>query len=562
MATICIGVVVLGGGLLLLPGRMLAQERAAGVVRDSASGAPIPGAVVTVTDSAGRVQRQVLTDGQGRFTVAIDGAWPGLRVIKLGFSPVELQGSGWHGNRSLDIRMAPFAFVLEAVETKARSICQADEGVAGVTASLWEQARAGLLAGVVARSSRPATATVASYHRVYDPHTDHLLSQWETRSSGRGQRAFGAIAPAQVLMQTGFVMDDGGTRQYFVPAAEVLLDPTFSTAHCFGIAPASNVHPGEIGLTFRPAPSVKHALPDVTGTLWLSVDPPELRSLVFQYVNIERSVEQAGAGGTLQYGTLGNGVVVLSKWSLVAPAVTHLQIRRSGAPVRVGDSVRQVDRIGGVLVHAEWPDGETYHATLGSIVGRVVRGDQADGTPASGIRVWIDSTPYATVTDSLGWFRIPDVLPASYTVRSRDVALAEFDVEDDLETKVEVTRTADTLPVQSLPTYTDIAERTCGRSRTSPTTTLLLGAMTLGGRAPEWPVDLSITWPGIGTSAVGHQTVTPESQGRFHVCGVPRGRVLSIRAQRGAAVWLDTVTTAPTAATGVVKLYLRPPGGP
>jgi hypothetical protein len=420
------------GFLLMLPlGVLHAQERIEGVVRDSASGAPIAGAVVTISDSAGQARRQILTDVNGRFSVTVTSAWPDLRVIKIGFTPVELTGDTWRGNRTLNIRMAPFAFTLEAVKSTTSSKCQGNQDNGKAAAALWVQARSALLATVVARRSLPATATVAEYRRVFDTTGVRLLGQSVHGDSGEARRPFGAVASAHILAGTGYVLDHDDMRQFLAPDADVMLDPAFARGHCFGVVVGTDAHQGDVGLTFRPAEHSNAAVADITGTLWMTITQPQLRSLSFKYVNIEESVENAGAGGTLYYRTMGNGVVALTTWRLLLPAVAKFRVGWRAAPIVGGNPVVKVDDVGGVLVHGTWPDGSTYQAPLGTLLGRVVRGQFSNASPAACIRVWIDSTYYSATTDSLGTFRIRDVLPGRYTVRYRDLALTTFGARDE-----------------------------------------------------------------------------------------------------------------------------------
>ncbi len=550
---------VLRAGLVaLFPGVLVAQKRTVGVVVDSASLAPIPGAVVTITDSLGRARRQLLTDNAGKFALMVTRASVGLRVTKIGFKPATA-GDQWVDERSLEIRMAPIAIVLDTVRTGGHAICPTDEFRGGSAALLWEQARSALLANVVARRALPAAATIAKFRQVFDPRGGRLLGQRVSHSSGSEQRPFGTVAPAQVLASVGFVVDQDDGRAYFAPDADVLLDPAFAANHCFGVVTDPTQHASRIGLSFGPTANAGNGLPDVAGILWFAADSLQLRAISFRYVNIEQAAERAGAGGELEFRTMRNGVVALTRWTLTAPVVTRKRSRLGSRLLPSQDSVTEINRIGGALVRASWPDGVTWEASLGTVIGRTMRSDGEGQVPAPGIRVSIDSTDYSVSSDSNGYFRIANVFPGLYTARYRDVALAEFGAEHDLQARVVVREAEDTLSPELFSSYMEIQRRTCGQQRTAPNTALLFGELSVDGRPPEWPVDVSVTWPGVGNNMTGRRRVTPKSRGRFLICGLPRGRILSIQVERDGAALLDTIVKSPLVAVGIVRLRVNPP---
>src|SRR5262249_6232609 len=69
--------------------RVLAQE-VRGTVRESVSRQPIPGAVITLLDSAGRTLGRNITDERGQYRLAVSAATTQLRFIRIGFRPVSV----------------------------------------------------------------------------------------------------------------------------------------------------------------------------------------------------------------------------------------------------------------------------------------------------------------------------------------------------------------------------------------------------------------------------------------------------------------------------------------
>ncbi|OYV67882.1 MAG: hypothetical protein B7Z72_09110, partial [Gemmatimonadetes bacterium 21-71-4] len=410
----------------------LPAQRITGTVRDRVSRMPIPGAVITMSDGAGRTLRQLITDTAGRFGASVPPGRVRVRVLRIGFRPVQRTvEAAAGGTTAIDLAMPEISIVLEAVHTSGEKICGDAARQGGAAAELWQQARAGLLATVVARRAVPAAVRVLSFRQVFDADGRRLLHQRAFVASGTSQRPFGAAASARDFERTGFVVDADDGRTYYAPDADVLLDPQFAANHCFSVTTDARRHPDEIGLAFEPAKNAPDKIVDVAGTLWLRSGSPELRSMEFGYVRIEDAARDAGAGGTIDFSTMPNGVVVLSRWELTAPV---LRRRRSYAREPGGRQydVTEVQHIGGILADASWPGGLHWHGPVGTLVGRVVRGD-AD-TPARRVRVWLDATQDTVLTDADGRFTIADLLPGRYRLHAEDPALVRFRAEPPLET--------------------------------------------------------------------------------------------------------------------------------
>src|SRR5438552_2080755 len=117
-----------------------------GVVRDSATRQPISGAVVSVVDATGKTLRRTIADQAGKFILPVDAAAARLRVLRIGFQPRDVPLAAG------DISMIRLPALLPVVRVSDRPLCpgSSDRGLAFV---LWEQARAALLAAVVAREA-------------------------------------------------------------------------------------------------------------------------------------------------------------------------------------------------------------------------------------------------------------------------------------------------------------------------------------------------------------------------------------------------------------------------
>ncbi len=543
---------------LILGATTLPAQRITGLVRDSASRQPIAGGVVTFADGGGHALRQLITDTAGRFVTLAPAGAVRLRVLHIGFRPVEREVRAAPGTSvALDLLMSAVVIELDAVQTSSRKICSGQDNRGSAAAELWQQARAGLLATVVARRAVPADVHVLTFHQVYDSTGDHLLQQRSAVAGGSFQRPFGAAASAGDFAHTGFVVDAGGARTYYAPDADVLLDPQFAAEHCFSVAVDARNHAGEIGLAFEPARNASNGIVDVAGTLWLRTSRPEMEALTFYYVNIEAVADAASAGGTLTFTTMSNGVVVLSSWELTAPVVAK-ELEGPFGSRTWHYRVTQVHHIGGVLADASWPGGDHWVGPLGTLGGRVVRG--TGSVPAPGVRVWLDITGDSTTTGADGTFRFPNLLPGMYTLHAVDPALLAFHAEPPVQLDVVVRVGQDTLPSVVLLSYDDIEHRLCQDEAVGRYGTVVMGRLTTDRGPPPWAVELRLTWPAGGMSEGASQRVAPSAGGRFYVCGIPRRRPISVRALRDTAIWLDTVLTTPDAPVYLVALALGPRG--
>jgi Carboxypeptidase regulatory-like domain len=533
-------------------------QRVVGTVRDSISRAPIPGAVVTVSDAAGHALRQLITDTGGRFDAGLPPAATRLRVLRIGFRPVERAVHAQAGQTvTLDLRMPAITIVLSAMRTRSEKICGNRRADGGAALELWQQARAGLLATVVAREAVPATVRMLTYRQAFDADGRRLLEQRTTLTAGTSQRPFGAAASAGDFERTGFVVDADGFRTYYAPDADVLLDPHFAADHCFSVTLDSGRHPDEIGLAFEPARSASDRIVDVAGTLWLRAGTPELRSMDFHYVRIEDAAAAANAGGAITFTTMPNGVVVLSRWAMVAPVLVRRTSYRREPGVWQYE-VTQVQHIGGILAEASWPGGVHWYGPVGALVGRIVRG--AAASPARGVRVWLERLADTVTTDASGAYRFDDLLPGRYTLHAEDPALAPFHAQPAVQTDVVVPDRPDTLRALALLSYADIERRLCQGEPADSATTVMMGRLLANGAQPDGDADLQLTWP-AGKTAEGARTkVSREAHGRFYLCNLPRRRFVSVRALRDETVWLDTVVTLPDAPVSMMTFPLAARG--
>jgi len=534
-------------------------QRVRGTVRDSVSGAGVPGAVVSVLDSAGTSRARTIANENGGFSIVRPAGAERLRVIRIGFVPREVPLPPDAAD-SVRVTMVHLPALLARVRVSDQSACDGRDDRTDALA-LWEQARAGLLATVVARETRPGRMRIVSFVTDRDPDSGVVTSQTLRTDSDRTSRPFVATAPASAFALHGYMQrdaDDGLT--FFAPDADVLLDPGFAATHCFGVTSDESGHPGQIGLAFEPARQ-RDGFVDVRGTLWIDRTAPQLRTLEFTYTGLQDWYLKAHTGGTLEFHTMPNGVAFITRW------VLHLQTF-TDASRRPGASSGQLDGIGrwtsngttdirltsrrdagAEVLSATWSDGSRVDDRLGAVAG-VVR-PAGGGPPLAGVVVHVTGTARSTESDSAGRFLINDLIPGRYRLTAYDPLLAPYTGDDSTARVVDVVRDStrpDTVQVPSRAAAIDALCRAQHANAPTRLTAVLLARAVDTDGAPIHDLELHADWlaniivgsAGIEGGVRAARTIHPRDDGRFALCGVARDRGLVLSAWRGSTRLADT----------------------
>jgi hypothetical protein len=403
-----------------------------GIVRDSTSQLAIAGAVVTTYDSAGRVGRRSLTDERGAYFVTAPAAARRVRVVRLGFRPVDLDVPSQRDSvLQLDVVMMRIPYALQPVRVMSGANCPRRSDRATALALL-EEARAGLLATVVARTEKPARMKRLLIDRRLDATSNAVVRhRVEVQTVPSTVAAFGAALPAARFASEGFATDSGGGAMFHAPDADVLLDDAFAAAYCFHVVGRDRTRPNQVGLGFRAA-SRRQGRIDVDGTLWVDTVARALVDIEYRYVGLHPTVTFLQPGGRVSFQALPNGVVLIDRWVLRLVGVEPDTARRPLDPVgRFRELGRPVDEryvvgeVGGELARVTFDDGYTWAASLGTL-SLTVTSDR--GTPTPGVIVNLDDTNYEATTDSAGRLEIPDLVPGAYAALITDARLDAIDV--------------------------------------------------------------------------------------------------------------------------------------
>lgn len=399
--------------------RVRAQELR-GIVVDSTSRRPIAGAVLVVLDSSGSTLARNITNERGSYRVELPPGAQRLHALRIGYRVRDIRLPARTADvTQLDVAMTAIPALLEPMRVTVAPRCPRRSDAAAAY-SLLEQARAGLLATIVAREARPATLKLLVYERFMDGNSERIERQKVQIDSNVARTAsFSAAATASDFVEQGFAQDSADTRVYFGPDAEVLLDDRFLLGYCIRIQDAQRERPNQVGLGFSAADRRRGRI-DIEGALWIDTVAKALRDFDFKFVGVERARGAPVPAGRIWFREMQNGVVLIDRWFFtLIGAKADTVFGRNGSPnVRQFYFTRQA---GGEIARAIWPDGLTWKGSLGTVQIHVV---DAKGKPASGLIVRLGESDYLASPDARGDLEIPDVLPGPYAAMVIDSSLA------------------------------------------------------------------------------------------------------------------------------------------
>jgi hypothetical protein len=403
--------------LLILVSRAVSAQDVRGIVSDSATGRPLGGAVVALLDSTGVSLSRSITSERGVYRVSATPAARTMRVVRIGFRPYT---APYAGAAELNVVMSPIAPTLDKVEIQAAGNCpRRSDRLAAL--SLLQQARAGLLTAIVAREAKPATMVRLMFERTMDG--DRIAHQSvRVDSSEVVHQSFTAVRSGSDFVRRGFLIASTTNATYLAPDAETLVDDGFAAGYCFHIADRDRKRPTEVGLAFQPASRQRDRI-DVEGILWIDTVARALRNIEFKYVGLASDLNAAHPGGDIHFREMGNGVVLIDRWSLRLPTP-----RADTSDVSGHQRIRAwygIHESGGEVALAGWPDGYTWKASLGTLRAQVL---DYRRNLVRGVVVRLHDTDYIASPSARGIIEIPNLLPGPYTAVVIDSLLGKLGI--------------------------------------------------------------------------------------------------------------------------------------
>ena len=534
--------VVVAALLMVVPPLRLGAQVVRGVVRDSATGAPMPGVIVALDeavaqlDTDGSLRRAslvlaVLTNERGEF--AVRAGFAGRFVLSA-----KRVGSQRFVSRTFDLAIGEqrvlnfslseidFTATLPQVTTLTDAPCSVRPEQRERVAAAWEEARAALTASRLALRDRLFRASITRYVRDLRPVSLRVIREERFTRHGVTERAFASLA-ADRLSADGYVQQDAeGAWTFHAPDAAVLTSTDFLRDHCFSIVQDARRHGGQVGLAFDPVRTRRR--PDLRGALWLDSATAELRLVEFTYVNLDESLRRDAARGEVHFARAANGSWFVKRWFIRMPQYARTA-RPSPLIVRDG-SVRD-------LVHYREEGGDVRvtdgveTAPLAALRGVIM--DSTGQAPLRNATVRLAGTQFTGQARHDGTFRLDSVPAGAYTliVEHPDYhALGMLAGEQELEI-AEATETVTAVEASGTET---VLRQICGRNLFEPGRSVLrvLVRTTNGAVVPDVEVRTRYhtfeARPGGVARVPNTEKVGSDDLGAATFCSLPPGVAVEV----------------------------------
>lgn len=536
----------------------LAGQVVEGQVVDTITGQPIGNGFVVLLDGTGTEVARWLSGPGGRFSIRAPG--PGryrVRSERIGYRVTESTPFELVPGQTLTylLQVSPLPIHLADIEARSRSTCRIDPEGGEDVFLLWGEIRKALTATVWGSRQRTFTYRKYNYERDLDKARRRLLREVGRTTEGRSSAPFRSRTASQ-LANEGYVIVQGDETWYYLPDANVLLEPAFVDTHCFRVSRDRREHPGQIGLAFAPVPG--RSLPDIEGVLWLDERSAELGALEVRYTKLPDEVDDERIGGRVEFARLPSGAWIVRRWEINTPIVEieERETRFLRRLRRVAFVVGFHD-IGGEILSVVDRDGsQIYEAPLAWVEGTVF--DSTTVGPLAGATVTIAGTNITALTDSAGAFRLAAPLDGEYPVAVSHPWLDSLGLLPP-GTTVTLTRGRGVSLDFGVPHVNMLLDRLCGGDGFDPHDRVLLGRVRRGtGSAPVAKAKVHASWQVVRSRGVrltvqrAERTVVADEAGRYVLCGLPAGRPVRVTANDGQRTSRTAHVLFPDAAEGML----------
>jgi Carboxypeptidase regulatory-like domain len=306
-------------------------------------GTAISGALVALLDARDSVVAEGLSTEAGTRALRVPTGAYRLRVRRIGYLPYVSSGVTVPHEGEVVLRIESPRVALQGIVVNSKSHCTRSDPDARPLATVWEEIDKALKSSQLTLDDLAGIGRARIYRKEVASNGPVISADTNVFQIG-DRRPFGAIDP-ESLARNGYVIgDEQKGWHYFAPDDVVLLSEQFANTHCFRLVREPS-RPGEIGVSFEPAPERK--LADVEGVLWVDEATSELREIVFHFANA-KAFSRFGAGGFTHFRRMASGSWIVDAWELSAPRLELRQSQGSGLPGLLV-SIGRIDNGGGIL---------------------------------------------------------------------------------------------------------------------------------------------------------------------------------------------------------------------
>jgi hypothetical protein len=387
-----------------------------GTTRDRATRTELAGVLVTLLGPSGAELRSVLSDERGRFSIRAPGAGAyrvsakRIGVRRTLTDPIVLLEREM---KIVDLDMEALTSTLPEVTVATTMFCMTNPEEAGRIAQLWAEVLTALSSTSISTRDSLYEVQIDRYVRDMDPRTMRVLRESRESHRGRVSVPFSSVDP-ESLSIWGYWRERGDTVTFFGVDLDVLQSDPFRRDHCLGLARVREDRPGQVGLTFEPAP--ERRLPDIRGTIWLDASSFQLTRLEYQYTRLPRLQYVERSGGELEFRRLPSGAWIVSDWKIRMPQVTRYVQRSSGRSLGMAPSqtltpptIHRIVETGGAVT----VEGAMIMHRSAAIEGVVL---DSLGQPLRVGLVTLAGSDFGAQVDSAGHFRLTSLPAGAYDV--------------------------------------------------------------------------------------------------------------------------------------------------
>jgi len=531
-------------GSLSAPGRLLAvaaffastsslpAQTVRGTVIRDVDQSPIRGAVILLLDERAAVRARTLSTVQGGYVIRApqEGSYR-IQTLRIGFRPQTSGLFALRADTTINLALSQVPVNLPAVTAQEMANCSSNPAQGLASAVLWDEARTAIIAADITINELNYEFEVMLHSRKYDTRTPpELLETLFLREKHQGTRPWSSF-PADTLERRGFVTPTDSGLRYVAPDLDVLLSDYFTRTHCFRVARSAPA--GKVGLEFAPVASVRRS--EIKGVLLFDAASRQLESVQFQYVNLPATVDDAIAGGEIEFAQLPNGAWILPRWLIRAPVPVKGQladtVRRAGTAVNVWSylptDVPQSSRLritGGDLLSVRSGRGSAplWTRPLSSLELSLYEGNAPNESPVEGAVVGFAGSTVQVISDNTGIVRFDGMVEGEYVIEATTPLYMALGLRPErlrVRFPDRNTRVQQRLRVKTLP---ELVRQACGLDTQKAA---LIGTVIRDG-APVARAHIVIEAAPAPTAAadtIGTAETRTGPDGRYAVCNVPMG---------------------------------------